>query len=382
LHMDADDAVMMEDERQDAELSKEQQAWVSKKIAKLRREGKPQKQAEAEAISMAKSNKTDVMEKLDAGAMVGMTSTSKPVYGSDGDQAGEFEPHKSNAGDKLTPAEHGEAATMHQQAAYQQDSHGVRAKGANGDDPYHPDAMFHGNLAREHRQAEVYHRARSQPSHSRQDSLPDKIKENIMTVKLKRQQVDAGELHLDELIVEVDEKDETMITTLLDRQDTILAHVGALSQRNDELIGQIEALKEASSNPDKLEEAARERSDIMDTAQYAGLKRDDLKSLSNDSVKRKIVAKKFPKLKLDDETSDGVVQGRYDVVLEQMAETKGNRVQHRDLANATRRDGADARTPEEERADEDLSPRERAQAKLKTVGRMSHDQLEDAYGIN
>ena len=139
--------------------------------------------------------------------------------------------------------------------------------------------------------------------------------DHAMTIKLKRNAVTTSTFKQDAFEVIVDnEETEKSVNPALEKLDAAIVHiikledkVSLLQGRNDELV------EKAELPPERLDELGQERADILGVAHHVGLTNVD--SLRNDEIKKMVVHKINPQLKLDD-LDQPYINGRYDSVID------------------------------------------------------------------
>jgi len=139
--------------------------------------------------------------------------------------------------------------------------------------------------------------------------------DHAMTIKIKRSAITLATFKQDAFEVVVDNEDtEKSVAPALEKLDAAIDHIKKLEEkvsllqgRNDELV------EKAELPPERLDELGQERADILGVAHHVGLTNID--SLRNDEIKKMVVHKINPQLKLDD-LDQPYINGRYDSVID------------------------------------------------------------------
>jgi len=139
--------------------------------------------------------------------------------------------------------------------------------------------------------------------------------DHAMTIKIKRAAITLATFKQDAFEVVVDnEETEKSVMPALEKLDAAIDHIKKLEEkvsllqgRNDELV------EKAELPPERLDELGQERADILGVAHHVGLTNID--SLRNDEIKKMVVHKINPQLKLDD-LDQPYINGRYDSVID------------------------------------------------------------------
>jgi len=139
--------------------------------------------------------------------------------------------------------------------------------------------------------------------------------DHAMTIKIKRPAIALATFKQDAFEVVVDNEDtEKSVAPALEKLDAAIDHIKKLEEkvsllqgRNDELV------EKAELPPERLDELGQERADILGVAHHVGLTNID--SLRNDEIKKMVVHKINPQLKLDD-LDQPYINGRYDSVID------------------------------------------------------------------
>lgn len=139
--------------------------------------------------------------------------------------------------------------------------------------------------------------------------------DHAMTTKIQREAVTTASFKQDafEVVVDSDEAEKS-VRPALEKLDAAIMHIRKLDDkisllqgRNDELV------EKAELPPERLDALGQERADILGVAHHVGL--DNIDSLRNDEIRKMVVHKINPQLKLDD-LDQPYINGRYDSVID------------------------------------------------------------------
>lgn len=289
------------------------------------------------------------------GRVIGHTKSGKPIYLS----------HKHPSHQNFTAEDHRNASSLHEKKA---EEHGMS-------ETMRPQREFNEEAASAHTREAI-----QKSKKDSMDSDDPKPTQGGSYVKMKRDAETIGsvdnELHLDALIIEVDDDSVESIETLLARQDQLIAFANEQLADAEAARGERDVAMAQVTDPTKLDELAAERTGILEVSEFVGLKRDDLKTVPNDEIKRMVVAHRNPALIKEDSTED-YVQGCYNMIVLDSEKVRVNKQKHGDLyrnATSRREDGADAK-PGQDTNDDEPTYREAALAKLKDVHSDNAEQL-------
>ena len=149
--------------------------------------------------------------------------------------------------------------------------------------------------------------------------------EKVKIMKIKRNAIKTKGFKIDSATIEIDEKSEVAVQTILDQLDdaavVITDHetlISKLETDNSALQGKCDQLEEDKSkemDPNKLDALVTERADLCGVAAHLDVK--DFAGLTSPEIKRAIVLKANEGLTLDDK-DESYVNARYDGVVEQI----------------------------------------------------------------
>ncbi len=146
-------------------------------------------------------------------------------------------------------------------------------------------------------------------------------KEDSDMIKIKREAVKIRSFNMDSFQVDIDgtpEGGEKAVEAVLARLDAAITHIHKLESDLDNKQGRIDAMADSGKvTLTKLNDHVKERTDAINAAHYLGLKSTDYMSMETGELKRAIVMKAFPAVKIDELNSDKV-EGRYDTIIEGM----------------------------------------------------------------
>ncbi len=303
------------------------------------------------------------------GKVIGHTGSGKPIY----------EDHKHPSHENFNKQDHGEAAILQNKLAV-----AAKPKKKRGEDfkPFPPERLKH-MVAAEHHQE--MNKKDSKQDGDVPDNNPHKdAAGNIETnaggnrVKYIKDGVVIGsgdnQFKLDKLELDIPDEAVEAAEQILDQRDLLVVELQATRNKMAEVQGKYDALEEQKKdwdNPAKQEAMAAVRQEVIATAIHAGFKADDLKGKTNAEIKREVVTKQWPDLKMDD-LEEGYIQGRFDTV-QDAAETENTNFQKmQDLGENTgqRNDGKPGEGEENE-----LSYRQAAALKLDGLHLKSDEQL-------
>lgn len=138
-------------------------------------------------------------------------------------------------------------------------------------------------------------------------------------IKIKRDAVTIDKYKMDSFEVVVDDdvdKSEKAVILVMDRLDSAHAHILVLKADKENMQGRIDALKdEGKVTLATLNEQVKERTDAVTVANYLGLR--DFQDVETEDLKKLVVAKAYPQVKIDELSKDHI-EGRYDTVIEGM----------------------------------------------------------------
>ena len=151
-------------------------------------------------------------------------------------------------------------------------------------------------------------------TNKRNESKPrgdsDMIKIKRDAVKIRAFNMDAFEVQIEDNV----ESGEKAVELVIDRLDGAIAHIKTLEGELDHKQGRIDALGDQGKvSLSKLNNLVKERTDAINAAHYLGLT--DYMDMETDAVKKAVVCKAYPQVKIDDLTSDHI-EGRYDTIIE------------------------------------------------------------------
>lgn len=138
----------------------------------------------------------------------------------------------------------------------------------------------------------------------------DMIKIKRDAVKIRAFNMDAFELQIEDNV----ESGEKAVELVIDRLDVAIAHIKTLEGELDHKQGRIDALGDQGKvSLSKLNDLVKDRTDAINAAHYLGLT--DYMDMETEALKKAVVCKAYPQVKLDDLTSDHI-EGRYDTIIE------------------------------------------------------------------
>lgn len=136
---------------------------------------------------------------------------------------------------------------------------------------------------------------------------------------ISRQAITIRGFKMDSYEIEIDatiESGRKAVDLVLDKLDLAIEQIKKLEGEKDNMKGRIDALKdEGKVTLAQLNEQVRERTDAVNAAHYLGMK--DYMDMETDELKKSIVVKAYPQVKIDDLTKDHI-EGRYDTIIEGM----------------------------------------------------------------
>lgn len=321
------------------------------------------------------------------GNVIGKTSSGKPIYASHGHSA-----HKG-----FDPKEHKEAAKAHEglfeKHSKESDRHYAADRNLKGLEELEKSKHHYIQFVDHHKSAG----SKVDPKTAKFEDSDEDLNSNPQTrgdnvpIKIKRGPVTIGsgdnELHLDELVVEVDNDSEEPLEALLTQRDELIQYGQGLHDQLDEAKGEAAGWKakadEATDDPDKLEALTQEREEIMDVATSMGFKRDDLRSMRNDEIKCKVVEKRLgTAFKADDENGGDpkFIEGVWSTIKADAEKVQDNKKKHDNLhrnANPHREDNKNAAPDVGDDDIPKLSYREAALLKRDGIGEMSEADLRE-----
>lgn len=146
-------------------------------------------------------------------------------------------------------------------------------------------------------------------------------KEDSDMIKIKREAVKIRSFNMDAFQVDIDkdiESGEKAVEFVLARLDDAITHINKLESDLDKKQGRIDAMADTGKvNLSKLNDLVKERTDAINAAHYLGLRNDEYMSMETQELKRAVVMKAYPSVKIDDLNNDKV-EGRYDTIIEGM----------------------------------------------------------------
>ncbi len=203
-------------------------------------------------------------------------------------------------------------------------------------------------------------------------------------VKIKRDAVTIGsddqEMHLDSLVIEVDDDSEGALEALLDRQDELISYARQQHADAEEARGELGVLRDRADDPAVVEAAALELAELRAVAAHVEIKQDDIKGLSRNEIKRKIVDARYPDA-VGEDASDGYVNGMYRAIHADAATVLANKQSIADLgglASSNREDGKDQK-PGEKNDEDEKSYRQLSRERLSTVHSDSPEELSEKF---
>ena len=165
---------------------------------------------------------------------------------------------------------------------------------------------------------------------------PKPVGEETMTIKRKITAVQHGDAQtayrMDGVEIEYEDKSEKAVEALNDRLDAANAHIKVVTDAFDDEAKKkkkaegerdqaVEDGKKSSHDHARLDALADARADVKGVAAHMGLK--DFNALSNQDIRKGVVALKNPKLNVN-ELSDENIEGRFGMICDTiMEENKG-----------------------------------------------------------
>lgn len=176
--------------------------------------------------------------------------------------------------------------------------------------------------------------------------------DQAMTIKIKVDRKQTASFKTDAMSIEVaDEEAEAKVQPLISTLDSAIDHIKTLEDKNSMLQGRVDELVEkAELPPERLDELGQERADILGVAHYVGL--ENVEKLRNDEIKKAVVHKVSPDLKLD-EVDQPYINGRYDSVVDNIKKERKGMRSLSELRQLTQPDSY-----KEDEDEDDRSPRE------------------------
>lgn len=146
-----------------------------------------------------------------------------------------------------------------------------------------------------------------------------KFKEDNDMLKINRQAVDIRSFKLDAYELEIDDtinSGRKAVETVIGKLDSAIEHINKLEGEKDKMQGKIDALKDQGKiSLATLNDQVKERTDAVSAAHYLGM--NDYMDMETEDLKKAIVCKAYPQVKIDELTKDHI-EGRYDTIIEGM----------------------------------------------------------------
>ena len=304
------------------------------------------------------------------GKIIGHTKSGKPVY-----QDHEHSGHKG-----FSAEDHIQAVQFNIKRMAEHEGKGRNVYAEWGAAHHSNQALAKSKAKKKDERDDANAGAGNDNNQTRGDNVPIKIKRGPVTIGSGD-----NELHLDELVVEVDNDSEEPLETLLTQRDELIQYGQDLNDKLDEAKGEAAGWKakadEATDDPDKLEALTQEREEIMDVASSMGLKRDELRSMRNDEIKRKVVEQRLNTTFKEDDEDGGdpkFIEGVWSTIKADAEKVKDNKQKsdrlHRN-ANPHREDHKNANPDKGDDDEPKLSYREAHLHKMDGIGDMSDEDL-------
>ncbi len=173
-------------------------------------------------------------------------------------------------------------------------------------------------------------------------------------IKIKRDAVNIRAFIMDAFEVQIEDNvdsGEKAVEMVIARLDSAIAHIRTLEGEKDHMQGKIDAMKDQGKvGLAKLNDLVKERTDAVNAAHYLGLK--DFMDLETDDLKKSVVVKAYPQVKIDELTKDHI-EGRYDTVIE------GIKVEGTNLKSTLGLKTPESNNPRFPTHNDDLEPREK-----------------------
>lgn len=145
---------------------------------------------------------------------------------------------------------------------------------------------------------------------SKEDS--DMIRMKREAVKIRSFNMDAFEIQIDEGI----ESGEKAVELVISKLDAAIEHIRTLEGEKDRLQGRMDNMDDLGKvTLSKLNDHVKERTNAIAAAHYLGMKREDYTDLETEDIKKAVVLKAYPAVKIDELTKERI-EGRYDSILE------------------------------------------------------------------
>ncbi len=397
--MQGDDVAWSEHVMERLDMPDDQKKKISAKIAKLVKEGKPQDQAVAIAHQMARDGKLDEEDILDAGGedsrgghIIGHTGSGKPIYSVHGHLE-----HKD-----FNVREHGEAANAHLRAGdkihekiEQADQAGKRNQDQHAEQKnqlaHHDKQMeLHGadqwRLGRTRKKTVTPQVPHGVKDDSEVGDDPQKTNAGGIRVKLIKDGISIGSgdttFKLDKLELDIPDEAQKEVELVIDQRDRTIEALTDSREKQAETQGKLDALEEQKKDwedPARVEAKAEAMSLAKNTALFAGFKADELKGKSTANVKRMVVSKRWPDLKMDD-LDDSYITGRFEVIQDE-AEAEGTNLNAMGHLGDVTQHKNNGDPGQQGKNDDDLSYRQAADAKMQNLHLKTDAEIKEA-GLN
>lgn len=197
---------------------------------------------------------------------------------------------------------------------------------------------------------------------------PESESVTMKTVKLKRDGVQTKNFKMDAQNIEIEESQEPVVASVLTHLDSAVETIRKLEKDFENLQGKYDGLKEKADqaiSPERLDALARERADLCGVAAYLGM--DKFDGMTNPDLKKAIVEKANPELKLDEKSAD-YVEGRYESVVDKIRQDNKGLESLATLKKITQPEpGEKDKTIEREDEGDAKSPRDKLNEDLSTM---------------